>query len=397
MIVIELESDNVFGSMESVWGASDFQIFLDSVPLRTTDFPENFRLPMLQESKSVERDLNLGGLQAIYSHQISEFGGQQLDYVVQIDNSTLVDEVHMVRSTLLLVLVSLSPLFLMLYEFFYAKVTKPVRELVEATEAISGGKFGHNINTTASSAEFDYLERNFNAMSKELDYQFETIYKEELALKDANIKALQSQINPHFLNNTLEIINWEARMCGADSVSGMIEALGTMLRATMNRKQRRFVTLAEELSYVDAYLYIISKRFGDRFRVYREIDESLLRLEVPILIIQPIVENAVEYGVEENKEGMVRLHIMADWDKIIIDVINDGTLSEKDKERIAFLLGSDELDDNEHHVSLGIRNVNRRIKIIYGEDCGLTITDDGENTVSRVMVKMTHENSFPTL
>ncbi|MBR1930541.1 MAG: histidine kinase [Lachnospiraceae bacterium] len=397
MIVIELNPVNVFGSMESVWGARDYQVYLEGEPLAVTTFPANFDVTKLGQEDEILRNIAGEGTVASYSYKTSEFGGQNMIYVSQIDESTLVDELKMMRNTLLLVLISLIPLLLMMYQFFYRKVSRPVRELVKATEAISEGNFGHSITNYASSAEFDYLQRNFNAMSEELKFQFETIYKEELALKDANIKALQSQINPHFLNNTLEIINWEARMCGADNVSGMIEALGTMLRATMNRKQRRFVTLAEELSYVDAYLYIISMRFGERFKVYRQIDESLLQMEVPILIIQPIVENAVEHGVEENKEGMVRLRIMSDWDKIIIDVINDGVLSERDKERIAFLLEGDELDDNEHHVSLGIRNVNRRIKIIYGEDCGLTITDDEEdNTISRIVVKMTHESSFPS-
>ncbi len=397
MIVIELHPENVFGSMDSVWGETDYQVYLDKEPLCVSGFPQDLDLQKLDQGKVVLRNVMLDGENATLSCKESEFGGQHMVYVTRINNGTLVKEFVMMRNTFLLVLVSLIPLLMMMYRFFYLKVTKPVRQLVLATEAISQGKFGHQITDYAGSAEFDYLQRNFNAMSEELKYQFETIYKEELALKDANIKALQSQINPHFLNNTLEIINWEARLCGADNVSGMIEALGTMLRATMNRKQRRFVTLAEELSYVDAYLYIISRRFGDRFKVSRSIDESLLQMEVPILIIQPIVENAVEHGVEENKEGMVQIRITSDWDKIIIDVINDGCLSEKDKERIAFLLEGEEMDDNEHHVSLGIRNVNRRIKIIYGEDCGLTITDDDQNnTISRIVVKMTHESNFPT-
>lgn len=232
-------------------------------------------------------------------------------------------------------------------------------------------------------------------MSSELKYQFETIYQEELALKDANIKALQSQINPHFLNNTLEIINWEARMNGNDNVSGMIEALTTMLNATMNRKQRRFVMLSEELSYVDAYLYIISSRYGERFQVHREIDESLLGVSVPILIIQPIVENAVEHGVEENRKGIVEIKIYREEDKLSLKVINDGILKESDKEKIRRLLGEGEAKLDESHISLGIRNVNRRLKIIYGDDCGLTVESDEENkTVSTILVKLPKEDNI---
>ena len=113
---------------------------------------------------------------------------------------------------------------------------------------------------------------NFNTMSLKLKDQFEKIYVEEIALRDANIHALQSQINPHFLNNTLEIINWEARMDGNEQVSKMIEALSTMLGATLNREKRDQISLKEELEYVDAYLYIIECRFRDRFECTRTIE-----------------------------------------------------------------------------------------------------------------------------
>ena len=230
-------------------------------------------------------------------------------------------------------------------------------------------------------------------MSSELQYQFETIYQEELALKDANIKALQSQINPHFLNDTLEIINWEARMQGNDNVSDMIGALATMLSATLNRKQSSFVTLAEELTYVDAYLYIISRRFGERFQVSRHIDNSLLEVMVPILIIQPIVENAVEHGVEANRRGKVEIRIFRKEDMLYIQVENDGNLTEADRKKIDRLLQSEENNKEDSRVSIGIRNVNRRLKIIYGEECGLTITNEQEkSTISTLVVKMQQEN-----
>ena len=96
-------------------------------------------------------------------------------------------------------------------------------------------------------------------MSARLQYQIDKIYTEELALKDARIMALQAQINPHFLNNALEIINWEARINENYKVSRMIENLSVMLEATMDRRHRRFITLEEEMSYVEAYLFIKPK------------------------------------------------------------------------------------------------------------------------------------------
>lgn len=389
MIVIELSMGDVFRGLEGVWGSESYQVCLEGQPILNEGFPENHVVPEIEGNHSVYVEAEDGN----YSYKAAAFGENRMSYAVRIDKNVALDEIYMLRYVFFVVVVFLIPLMLMIFIFFDRKVSRPMRELVSTTGKIAEGSYGSQVTYKATSKEFDSLEETFNAMSMKLKYQFETIYKEELALRDANIMALQSQINPHFLNNTLEIINWEARLAGADNVSGMIEALGTMLSATMNRKKRRFVTLSEELSYVDAYLYIISRRFGDRFKVYRDIDKSLLKMEVPMLIIQPIVENAVEHGVEENKDGIVGLRIYAENDRIIIEVKNDGALSEKDKDRIDFLLNGDDEDENVRHVSLGIRNVNRRLKIIYGEDCGLTIaTDENQDTVSRIVVKMLHEN-----
>ncbi len=393
MIVIELAVEDMFNSLDSVWGAMDYQVYMDGEPMLEVQFPDMLQLPEGELSRSVY----VKGDESNYSYRAITFGHHEMVFAVQIDKKSVLNQYNMLRYVILAVGIFLIPLVFMVFHFFNRKVSRPMRDLVGAAEEIAGGNYGHQIVNNATSREFDYIEKSFNTMSQELKYQFETIYEEELALRDANIKALQSQINPHFLNNTLEIINWEARMNGCDNVSGMIEALGTMLGATMNRKQKRFVTLAEEMSYVEAYLYIISKRFGDRFKVYRDIDESLMELEVPMLIIQPIVENAVQYGVEEHREGMVGIRIYADWDKIVIEVENDGVLSDADREKIDYLLNGEEQDENEHHISLGIRNVNRRIKIIYGEECGLTIESDEENhTVSKIVVKMLHQENRNT-
>ena len=393
MLVMELSPGFIFDSLESVWGGLDYQVYVDGQAVLAKEEEKTYPITF-EKGRDMPQSVYEAAGKNSYSYKDIWWNRQNLTFVISLNSATLIDDLYMLRYVFAFVMVFLIPLVILIFRFFHVKVTKPVKELVNAAETITGGKYGHQVEGNADSEEFAYLNRTFNAMSLELKYQFERIFKEELELRDATIMALQSQINPHFLNNTLEIINWEARMCGAESVSGMIEALGTMLAATMNREQRRFVTLAEEMSYVDAYLYIISRRFGSRFQVQRDIDESLLNIEVPLLIIQPIVENAVVHGVEEHKEGMVGITIKSDWDKIIIEVKNDGALSEQDKERIAYLLSGGKEERADRHVSLGIRNVNRRIKIIYGKECGLTIQSDEENcTISRIIVKMQHESN----
>lgn len=392
VLVMELQCQNMFSSLDSIWGMENYEIYIDNMPLLKNEREGWFDKSLIQNP--TEKSMYSNNRKEAFVYKVIPWQNQQIAFVVELDSKSIVDETMLLQYTFILALFFMLLLIIVVFRFVHKRVTSPMTELIKGAREIALGNYGHQVEIETGSDEFEYLDRAFNTMSAELKYQFETIYEEQLALKDANIKALQSQINPHFLNNTLEIINWEARMNGNEKVSGMIEALATMLNATMNRKQRRFVMLSEELSYVDAYLYIISSRYGERFQVYREIENSLLNVPVPMLIIQPIVENAVEHGVEVNKKGSVGIKIYKESDKLYIKVINDGVLKESDKEKIKRLLeeGEDKLDES--HISLGIRNVNRRLKIIYGEECGLIIESDEENrTVSTIIVKLSQENN----
>ena len=190
------------------------------------------------------------------------------------------------------------------------------------------------------------------------------------------MKALQSQISPHFLNNTLEIINWEARMANNEKACRMIEALSTMLDAAMARGGSSVVTISEELRYVDAYLYILSERYGERLRVDKQIDETLLDQLVPRLILQPIVENAMEHGIEKRANGAITLRIFAKK-HLYLEVENDGSMTQQDRENIKTLLDWDGASEEEENRPgrIGIRNVNRRLKILYGGEFGLSIEE----------------------
>ena len=235
--------------------------------------------------------------------------GGTLTAVVWLNNRSTQAGVSTVYYVFLILLVFMIPLILQTMRFFHEKVTVPLRELIDAADAVREGKLGIQIKNQEDNEEFYRVKDSFNHMSCQLKTQFEKIYLEEIALRDARIMALQSQINPHFLNNTLEIINWEARLNGNYKVSSMIEALSTMLGETMNRKEEQFHSVAEEMAYADAYLYIISQRFGAKFQCTKKVDESLLDVRVPRLIIQPIVENAVEHGVDVTRNGHLEIRI----------------------------------------------------------------------------------------
>ena len=178
------------------------------------------------------------------------------------------------------------PLSLLVALIFNRSVNRPMEVLLDANRRVENGERGYVITAEAPNTEFRHLYSQFNAMSSELKSQFERLYLEQQALQQAKIRALQSQINPHFLNNTLEIINWEARLADNERVCSMIEALSTMLDAAIGRDGRAQIPLAEELQYVDAYLYITKERLGDRLTLRREIDEAMLPVRIPRLMLQ---------------------------------------------------------------------------------------------------------------
>lgn len=383
VIVMELNTSELFDNLNSVWGAKNYAVYMDgetitdtgvSVPIENVSFPEFPSVSTYVHNKD-----------GAYVYRTVQLGGHILNYFVELNSEILIDELYGMKYIFYAILIFLIPLITMIFIFFHNKVTKPINELVKSAKEIKEGNYGKQIVEKSDSAEFEYLQDAFNTMSKELKRQFEKIYLEELALKDANIMALQSQINPHFLNNTLEIINWEARIQGNQKVSGMIEALSTMMNATMNRENRHLIPLKEELEYAKAYFYIISQRLGNRFQYVIHCDEELYMIEVPRLIIQPIVENAVEHGMYPSKQGMIHLDIWREEDVLYIQVKNNSPLSEEDKEKIKEYLYEDDEISVHWSGSVGIRNVNRRLKIIYGQDYGLKIESGNENDTICIM------------
>lgn len=314
-----------------------------------------------------------------------EYEDYNLCSVLMIDWDMLFSALHTLINLVQGLILVIIPIIIIFILVFKRNVTFPVERLVEANKEIRDGNIGIQIpksKDTMPNQEFTYLVDSFNEMSAKLKYLFHYAYNEEIARKDAQIMALQSQINPHFLNNTLEMMNWQARMAGDVSVSKMIEALSTLLDYSMNRESKRLISLAEEIRCADAYLYIISMRFGQRLQVSKEIDQSLLQIQVPQIILQPLLENAVLHGIESENRGTIWLHVYKKDKEVYLEVKNTGKeLTKEKEEKIAQILKGEKniKKGRGEHTSLGIRNVNQRIKLIYGENHGLSIYSCGDN------------------
>ncbi len=385
VITMQLNTASLFASIKNVVWETGTTIWLNSTPvvLNGTQFdPQKLGITFHENSETLQN----GGNHFLISG-MNRGTAYSLSYVIGVDSSPLVAELSGFKNTLIWMVILILPLLGLVVWFFTRNVSSPIDRLIVEAKNIEEGNFGIQVSGRAHSTEFQYLTDAFNSMSYKLKYQFDRIYKEELALRDARIMALQSQINPHFLNNTLEIINWEARLSDNVKVSRMIEALSTMLDAAMDRKGKPIVHVSEEMMYVDAYLYIISERLGKRLTVKKEIDSSLLDLYVPRLVMQPIIENAVEHGIQPQQKGVILIRIFREGDSLILEVENDGVMTQADEDRIERLLSYDYDAANESANNLGIRNVNQRLKIIYGESSGLSIKMNRKgHAVARIVI-----------
>ena len=322
----------------------------------------------------------------------------ELSIYYLMDEKELYSGIAHLNVIVVITLAAMACLMLLTYFYLSRQIEHPLKRLMDASKEIKDGKFGSVIDgEQMPNMEFDSLVSSFNAMSLQVKHLFDTVYMEKMATKDAQIAALQAQINPHFLNNTLEMMNWQARMNNDIEVCKMIESLGTVLDSSMNRKNDRLVRLADELRCGDAFLYIMSMRFGQRLKVERNIDESLQQIYVPQLILQPLLENAIKHGIEKVSSGTIWLEIYRDGANVNIDVINTGKpLTETELVRIQKIIaGTCRLDKSEPgvHTSIGIYNVNKRISLIFGAEYGLKVmqTEDGR-IVSRIVIPLENES-----
>ena len=318
-------------------------------------------------------------------HRLSgEAAGHSFELTASLIPYNVWRDVPQIRTAVLLVVLLVLPMLLAVIFLFRRYVTRPVNILVDADNRLENGERGYHIDARANSREFARLFAHFNEMSTELKNQFERSYQEQQALQQAQIKALQSQINPHFLNNTLEIINWEARLAGCEDVSTMIEALSTMMDGALDRDGRSQVPLRAELGYADAYLYIIRQRLGERLEIQKEIDESLLDTLVPRLILQPLAENAVEHDLTPRRGGNLCIRAYRKEARMVLEVEHDGTMNAEDQAAVKELLSSD-TDNAEVTGKVGLRNVSQRLRLLYGEDGEISISQlDGERILTRV-------------
>ena len=247
-------------------------------------------------------------------------------------------------------------------------LTKPLSTLTHAMEDVGKGNFDVEIEDEGED-EIGILSRTFNQMVTDMGRLIDNVYEQQHMRQEAEMKSLQMQINPHFLYNTLDTINWMGRMKGVDEVGEMASALGNLMRYSLSK--RDFVTIREELENLKDYIGIQNVRYGDRMSIRFQVEDEVKDCYIPKLLIQPILENAIVHGVEDKIEkGSIIIRIYQKNKELYVVVADDGV--GMTQEAMETLIGA-EPSSKFGHTSIGVSNVNRRIQAVFGKEYGLMI------------------------
>lgn len=272
-----------------------------------------------------------------------------------------------------------------IWYFVSSSIVKPIKVLNRAMIKVREGNLLVKVNCL-NEDEMGILSNNFNFMTERINNLFYEVLEKQANVKDAEYKALQAQINPHFVYNTLNTIRWMAIIQKVDNIKRMVDALGRLLRNSTS-KMEQIITLDEEINNLKDYIYIQKIAYNNKFEVEWKIDEALLQYRCIKFILQPIVENAIFHGIEPKEYfGIISITIKRSSDNIIFLISDDGVgISQSD---INMMLMSDD-ESKKRFSGIGISNVNQRIKMTYGEEYGISIeSEKGSYTTVTVKIPM---------
>jgi two-component system sensor histidine kinase YesM len=254
----------------------------------------------------------------------------------------------------------------------------PVDVLVNSMEKVKNGDFSTRVNLKRND-EFGILGERYNDMVCQLKSYMEMAKEKQERIRTAEIKVLESQINPHFLYNTLDTIKWIAKLNNVKEIVTISTDLGKLLRNSINNK-KEFVTVKESIEVIECYLNIQRIRYEDKLEVSIDICDDILNCVIPKLILQPIVENSIVHGIEgKGGIGQISVSGIRDGTELIFTIKDDGV--GMPLEKAEQLLKE---SDGEH---VGLYNVERRIKLYYGENYGLKIKSS-ENVGTEIIMRI---------
>lgn len=259
--------------------------------------------------------------------------------------------------------------------WFSLGITRPVLKLTQAANELSNGKFDVEIKVETNdeiaflARTFDRMRNNINNLISEIKNKAQLereLQENKILLQESQFRSLQSQINPHFLFNTLNTLSKKAYLEGSEETSDLLVSVAGLLRYNLKQIDRS-VTLYEEVAVLKQYMDIQKARFTERLKLYLDVDEDCLSVRIPALTLQPIIENAVIHAIEPREEGgIIWFRVKDGEDMITIEIEDDG--KGMDKEKIQQILEENTMEMEGHSTGIGFSNVVKRLRLFYGYD-----------------------------
>lgn len=248
------------------------------------------------------------------------------------------------------------------------EITKPLRRLSESMSRVEKGEFDRaNVDVTMEN-EIGSLGKSYNLMTERIHTLMEQNVYEQKQKRKSELKALQAQINPHFLYNTLDSIIWMSEAGQSDEVVEMTSALAKLLRQSISNDHEQ-VELGQEMEYVKNYLTIQKMRYQDKLEYTIEVDPQVRHVMIVKLVLQPIVENAIYHGIKyKGSKGTLRIRAFAESEDVCIVIEDNGIGMDDTALNIIF----DETQKIHKQNGVGVPNVQKRLKLYYGDKYGIT-------------------------
>lgn len=267
--------------------------------------------------------------------------------------------------------------------WFSRRITHPLNKLVKTMKTSRGNDLKLHPLQESGSYETNVLTKSYNMMIKEIDQYTEQLVYEQQERRKADLNALQMQINPHFLYNTLSSIKYLAKMHRTEEVDQTIDSLISMLQSTLGSTED-VVTVTTEIETLKHYVFINQIRYGNQIKVHYEIGEDCHDLMVPKLIIQPFVENAFFHAFPGSVAGNIHIFITTGQNQLCIEIMDDGIGMTNNQKHAK--------EKKRYHLSgIGIQNVHGRIQLLYGQEYGVNIeSEEGYGTSVKINLPIVH-------
>jgi len=355
---------------------------------RVSDYPFISRIVRSSVDESRTFPSYLDDKKVLVSYGVSELADWYMVSVVPYDYLT--EDIGQIRTVsvrlgLILLLISVFVSF-----YISSTISRPAEVLVRAMRRVESGDLSVNVSLRTGN-EIGMLGGHFNHMVRRMNELIKRVYESELVKKEAEVKALQSQINPHFLYNTLSIIDSMASIKKEKEISELAQRLSDIFRYSISGND--VSTIREEINQVERYLYIQKIRYKDKISETIEVDPETEKGLITKLLLQPIVENAIVHGICKSRTpGHLTIKVyLSSEETLKIEVVDDGAgmSRERLKEVQARLREADRhsLSVEPRDGNIGIANVHRRIRHTFGEEYGLEIdSEPGRGT--RVVMKI---------